>query len=342
MLRKIPEFFQEKRMSITHRCIPLDSPNEWTAALEGIRHTFGCTWEHCYAMHLTTGLKTFLYCFEKDDVRIVSPITEREFKGYVDVVKPFGFSGFVGNGNCPEFAQYWKEFAQGRGYVCGYLGLNPAFDCDGYFDSSEIYQYDNVYVLDLTPPVDEILAKMARKRRQQFNKWDDIVSNFVLDKPVVTEFFLKYYHDFLRGKNASSIYFFSEKTLRYLFDLSNVTLIGVRESGKLVSAVLFAYTGDMGDALYQVSLPEGQCHSAALLWFGAIHLKSLGVPAINFGGGGGGVADFKRRFGGSELPLRCIKQIYRQDVYESLCRQANVDYKDITGYFPAYRRGQAG
>ena len=33
--------------------------------MNGIRHTFVRTWERCYAMQLTTGLKTYL-CFEKD------------------------------------------------------------------------------------------------------------------------------------------------------------------------------------------------------------------------------------------------------------------------------------
>jgi hypothetical protein len=73
---------------VRHQLISLDSPDEWRGALRGIPHAFAQTWEHCYAMHLTTGLKTYLYCFEMDAVRIVCPFAQRDFDGYVDIVKP--------------------------------------------------------------------------------------------------------------------------------------------------------------------------------------------------------------------------------------------------------------
>lgn len=325
---------------VKHQCIPLESTSEWKEALEGIKHSFGETWDNCYAMHLTTGLKTYLYCFEKDNVRIVCPFTERKYDEYIDIVKPVGFSGFVGNGYCPEFPHYWKDFVKDRGYVCGYLGLNPIFDYSSHFDSKEVHQYDTIFVLDLTPSVDEILANMARKRRQQLNHWDDIISNFVLEKSALEEFFLETYFDFLRGRNAPSFYLFSKKTLSYLFSLDNVILVGAQNSGKVVSVVLFAYTSDIGDALFQASLPEGRHYSPALLWYGARHFKSLGIPAINFGGAGGitGIRDFKRRFGCSELPLRCLKQVYEPEIYEKLCGRAHVDTNDIMDYFPVYRK----
>ena len=51
------------------KCIPLDSPAEWKEALVGIGHAFSHTWENCYAMHLTTGFRTYLYCFDAEHVR---------------------------------------------------------------------------------------------------------------------------------------------------------------------------------------------------------------------------------------------------------------------------------
>ena len=54
-----------------HKCISIDSPGEWNEALKGIRHSFSHTRESCYAMQLTTGYRTFLYCYENEDVKIV-------------------------------------------------------------------------------------------------------------------------------------------------------------------------------------------------------------------------------------------------------------------------------
>jgi hypothetical protein len=60
---------------------------------------------------------------------------------------------------------------------------------------------------------------------------------------------------------------------------------------------------------------------------------------LNLGGGvkeNDGVAEFKRRFGADEVPLRNVKQVYRRDIYEELCAEAGVD-PHASAYFPAYR-----
>lgn len=326
---------------VKHQCIPLDSPLEWNAALQGIRHGVGYTWEYCYAMHLTTHLKTFLYCFEQDNVRIVCPIAERGFGGYLDIVKPFGYSGFVGTGDCPEFPRYWKEFAKQQGYVCGYLGVNPLFENDSYFDQSEVHQHNSVYVLDLTLSRDELFANLSHGRRQQLKDWDKILENIVVERTVLKGFFLSNYHEFLRRKGASSFYIFSEETLSFLADLDNVYLVGVQSAGKIEAVALNAYTPDEGEGLLYVSLPEGRHHSAAIYWQTITHLKSIGIPLLNLGGSideGDGTAQFKRQFGSRKMPLKCLKQIYDAEVYEKLCRQMNADPSEIHGYFPAYRK----
>lgn len=321
---------------IKQNCITLEFPNEWREALHGIPHSFGHTWENCYAMHLSTGFKTYLYSFEKDDIRIVCPIAERRFGSHVDILKPFGFSGFVGNGGCFEFENHWENFVRERGYVCGYLGLNPVFDFGSHFKPEDIYQYDTVYVLDLTPSTDELFANMSNNRQRQLKNWDEISSNLVFNKNTLWKFFLDNYLQFFRRKNAESYYFFEKSTVSFLLNLGNVKLVGMRTSGKIVSVSVFSYTKDAGDYLFNVSLPEGQEHTAALVWYGINYLKSLHIPSINLGGGSSG--EFKRRFGTRDLPLRCLKQVYRPEIYEKLCRQVNADPTDKTGFFPAYRK----
>ena len=322
-------------MAVEQKLIPLESREEWREALKGIKHTFGHSWENCYAMHLTTGLKTYLYSFEADDIRTICPFTEREFEGYIDIVKPYGFSGFVGNGRHPDFVRSWGEFVRDRGYVCGYLGLNPLFDYSNNFHADEIHQYGIVYILDLTPDAEDLLANMSRNRRRQLKKdWGTIRSNFVLEKSVLEKFFIEHYHDFLRKKNASPVYFFSKETLSYLFRLDNVILVGTHTAGKVTAVSVFSYTADAGEYLFNVSLPEGRENSAALVWYGINYLKSRHISSLNLGGGSTG--EFKRRFGSKVLPLRCLIEIYRQDIYDMLCHRMNVDPRN-TGFFPAYR-----
>ena len=324
----------------SQRCISLESPDEWRDALKGIRHTFGHTWENCYAMHLTTGLDTYLYCYERGNVRIISPIAEREFNGHVDIVKPFGFSGFVGNAHCPDFRSAWDAFTRERGYVCGYLGLNPIFDCSPLFQADEIHPYDTIHVLDLTLSGEALWANLSSNRRRQLRDWDRICATLAHDRPRLVDFFLENYLEFFGRKGASEIYSFSRETLEFLFGLEEVTLVGATGPNGLEAVSVFTRTPNAGEYLFNISIPGGKDHANSLLWYGVQYYRSIQVPLMNLGGGGGGVGESKRRYGGGEFALKCVKQVYAPQTYEFLCRQAGADPGDRSGYFPAYRKSR--
>ena len=325
-------------MSVHQYYIPLDKPAEWKCALAGIKHSFGHTWENCYAMHLTTGLQTYLYCFESDNVRVVCPVAEREYGGFVDVVKPFGFSGFVGTGDYADFHKHWKDSASQRGYVCGFLGLNPIFDYGSYFAEEDVFSYDTVHVLDLTLTIEQLSANLHKARRKKLRDWDALSSEFVFDKTALETFFLENYSDFIRAKSAAAFYFFTAESLSFLLGLENVMLAGTQKAGRIVAVTLFAHTPCSADALFNISLPEGRDDYVPLMWYGVNYFKSLKIPSLNLGGGGGGVGEAKRLYGGKEFPLRCIKQVYEPEIYVRLCQSVGADPNNISGYFPAYRK----
>jgi hypothetical protein len=325
---------------IGHRCISLDSPSEWREALEGIEHTFAHTWENCYAMRLTTNLETYLYCFEADDIRIVSPISERLFQKHTDIVTPNGLPGFVGNDDYPDFPYHWNSFVKQRGYVCGYIGLNPIVDNSTYYERDAAEHYNSIYVLDLSLSINDLFANLDRNRKRQLRDWSNIRRSFICDREVLMDFFVTIYPDFIRRIGASSAYHFSEETLSFLGDAENVVIVGAGKQGKVEAVYVFTHTPYSGDCLFNVSLPEGRHHATPLLWHGVEHLKSLGVPLLNLGGGvreDDSIARSKQRFGGRRVPLKRLKQIYEPDIYKELCRRVNVDPADMTGYFPAYR-----
>ena len=320
--------------------IPLDCPAEWKGALGGIKHAFGHTWESCFAMQLTTGFKTYLYCFEAERVRIICPIAERNLEQHIDVVTPYGFSGFVGNGDVAEFPSHWKTFAKKKRYVCGFIGLNPLFDNRNYYDTGELYEYNAVYALDLTLPESELLANLSENRKRQLKNWDHFCANLVFDKSLLKQFLLAHFVDFFRRKNASATYNLSSETLSFLIDLENVFAVGIASAGRVEAVSVFAYTPHVGEYLFNVSIPGKQDYSAALLWYGIKHLKSLAVPFINLGGGvrkGDGIAKFKERFGGISLPLNCLKQVYDAEIFADLCERVNANPTERSGYFPPYR-----
>jgi hypothetical protein len=324
----------------SQRCIPLEAPAEWKEALNGIRHAFPHTWENCYAMHLSTGFATYLYCFEAEGVRIVCPIAEREFDGHIDIVTPYGFSGFVGNENYPSFPRYWREFAANRHYVCGYIGLNPLFENKTYLQADELYSYKNIYVLDLGLSHDELFSRLSTNRKRQLKRCKETSEKLVLDKNSLTKFFLDNYSEFFDRKGAAPVYDFSAVTFESLFALNNVVMVGAGRPERIEASTVFAYSPHVADFLFNISLPEGRPYSAALLWYGVNYFKSIGVPLLNLGGGvrtNDSLAEFKERFGGIRLALSCLKQVYNPRVYAELCARTGADPKDRLGYFPAYR-----
>jgi hypothetical protein len=324
-------------MPHSHCLIPLDADNEWRDALSGVNHAFGHTRDFCYAMYLTTGLKTFLYCFEKDDLRILCPIVERSFRGYTDIAKPFGFSGFVSNGFCPEFMAYWNEFVQSKSYVSGYVSTYPPFDCSKMFDQSEIHLSGRIQVLNLKTSLEGILSGMTNTRRYQLKRVESLIPRLVSDRVELFAFLKDYYTKYMNGRQAPSYYYFKNETLACLLQCQNVIVAGVKESGQYVACMMFGYTSYIGDAFLHISKPEGRQYSALLYWYGIKTLVENGIPFVNFGGGEGGIYDFKRRFGCKDLPYYSIRQVYRENVYADLCRQTNTNHSIKDGYFPAYR-----
>jgi hypothetical protein len=330
---------------INQRSIPLESPTDWRKALDGIKHAFAHTWENCHAMHLTTGFKTYLYCFQAENVRIVCPIAERSFERHLDIVTPYGYSGFVGTGDYPDFPKYWGEFVRGRRYVCGYIGLNPIFENKTYFEIDDLYSYNNIYVLDLGLSSEQLFSKISKNRRRDLEHWQRTSGHIVTDKDAVKAFFLANHSQFFHHKRATSAYDFGTATLESLFASDNVVVLGAARGNSVEAATMFTFTPDIADALLHVSLADERQHSAALLWHGANYLKSLGIPWLNLGGGVRGndsLAWFKERFGGIKMPLDCLKQIYDRDVYASLCARAGSDPTNLAGYFPGYHALQSG
>jgi hypothetical protein len=320
----------------TDTLIPVDARRAWDAALADMPHAFAHTWDNCHAMAASSGHATYLYSFSADGVRVVCPLAERPIGDYVDLVTPYGFSGFVASGDCPGFSSHWQRFAAGRGYVCAYLLLNPVLPSGSLFgDLPE--RHKTLFVFDLRLSEDELFARLSTNRRRQVRRaTPDAV---VTDREELTEFFVATYPEFIARRDAAGVYHLAEESMRALCGSPRVLLIGARSGGRLRAASLFGFTAHGGDYLYSASLPGDEQWSAILIWAAVRELKARGVPSLNLGGAvsdDDGVAEFKRRFGTEEVPLHNVKQVYRPDVYRALCDEAGVD-PGQTGYFPAYR-----
>jgi hypothetical protein len=294
-------------------------------------------------MYLTTRYPTYLYCFESSAARVLCPLAERPIHSFFDIVTPFGFSGFVGTGNDPDFPFHWREFATNKGYVCSYVALNPLLENSALFDPADVFQSNSLYYLDLTLSIDELVANLDRNRKRQLKDWEERNRNFVLDKDKLKRFFLTHYHCFLERVGATPASHFSRETLMFLCDLDNVHMVGAGAADKIEAVYVFAATPHVADCMFNIPLAQGRRHATSLLWYGVNHFKLLNVPLLNLGGGiceDDSVAQSKQRFGARRVPFHCLKQVYDSLTFRRLCQETGTNHEDMKGYFPPYRKPQ--
>lgn len=324
--------------------IPLDAPDEWSRALDGIPHSFTHTWDHCYAMHLTTRYPTYLYSIRQGDTRIVCPIAERPAGKYVEAITPWGFSGFTGNGEIPGFTAMWDSFLRSRGYVTAFITLNPLFQRPAYTDPQWTLEYNTLHFIDLTRTEEEIFGAFSRTRRQAIRKWLESDVVIVRDRDALASFFLEHHERFFREQGVPKAYLFSRRSFDHLLSLREVHLIGAGTREGLQGILLSWHSAYTAESIFSVRRPEGRPTLAGLSWMTAKYFKSLGVPNLNLGGevnAREGIAGLKRLFGTYTLPLKSLRQIVRPDIFRELCQEAGCA-AESTGYFPPYQKELVG
>jgi hypothetical protein len=325
-----------------HELIPLARRERWAEALAELPYGHAHTWGFCQAVQLTSRIPTHLYRYERGSARVICPLAERDYDGHVDVLTPYGFGGFAISGDPRAFAHDWAEFAESRGWVCGYVALNPQFGEPRGFAEEEVHAHTSVYVMDLRGTEDEVRARLSQNRRRQLRDWAAAEASLEHDRGRLTEFLLGTYEEFFARRGAGGATDLSSDTMAAIATLDDVLIVGAGEA-QLESVALFGHTQHGGDYLFNVSVPGGERHAVHLIWWAVKRLRALGVESLNLGGGihpGDDLAEFKRRFGAVELPLASLRQVYRPDVYEELCRAAGVT-SGRAGWFPPYRASGA-
>jgi len=320
--------------------IPLSSKELWKSRLNELPHHFGHTWEHCQSMFLSTGYPTYLYAFRLNDVLVLCPVCERSFGGYIDIVTPYGFNGFISNSDCQAFSGHWSAFAKERGYVCGYIGLNPLVNADLGFSSLEMKHYNDIFTLDLTKPTQTLINAMDENRKRQLRQLDKIRGSLTTEKDLLIPFFIKNFETFMKEKSAAGAYHFSASSLQWMAEMDNVMMTGLVENEKVEAASIFGYTSYAADFLFNISSEKGREASFALIWMAIEKLTSMNIPVLNLGGGvtpADSLSMFKKRFGGEVRPLRSLQQVFNEGIFQQLCKDNGVNISG-SAYFPPYRQ----
>jgi hypothetical protein len=332
-----------QRTNVSHELIPLADRARWEAAVARVPHALGHTWEYCDALARTSGLPTYLAVVRSDGGTLACPVAEREHDGAIDAVTPYGFSGFTGIGDGEALRQGWETLAKDREWVAAYIGLHPALTPPrSILEGAPTFEHNLLFVLDLERDDDALWRGLSANRRRALRHWspDDVRT----DAAALGRFLADEYEGFFARKGAGSATDLAPATLECLVRMPGTFLVGAPADGPLESVAMFGLADGIGEYLFNVSTPGGERHGVTLVWAGVQHLRAAGARVLHLGGGvrpGDDIAEFKRRFGASTMPLRSIRQVFQAERYAALCAAAGVDAADRAGYFPAYRSGRA-
>lgn len=329
-----------------HELLPLSAREEWGRALQAVPHAHAHRWDHVAAFQASTGDPTYLYVGRDrtGQPAVVCPIAERRGEDTVDAYTPFGFGGFAAVGDLPGFGREWGAFAGSLQWTTSYVHLNPLLPNELGFPESSMHPSHELFMMDLRPGAEALLASMSRGRRRQLRRWESSPVQLTWDKGEVLDFMVSNAADFFQSRGASATYFFGTSTWALLLEADSVIAVGAKESGRVVSVVTFGLASPIADALLGASLPGSEALSAPLLWEGVKALKERGIETLNTGGGvrpDDGIAAYKRLFGCYPSMSHSLHLVHDEGRYAAACRERDLDSAQTGGYFPPYRRLRA-
>jgi hypothetical protein len=294
------------------------------------------SWSYSWALS-ASGIDPKLAVVRAGGARMLMPFFERSWRGATDIATTTGLSGASIAPNSTAPLALWREFAQSRGWVAGYIRLAVPVELGA--DLPEIAPVPNqtVFLLDLKG--NDLLRSSAEIVRRKVRKAAKLGAVLVTDRLHLADRLKHLYPATMGRVGAGPEYDFRGETLeRWARDPSSVVLGG--RLGDSVEAVsVFCVAGPCAEYHINASTPQGRDLTAWLIWNAAKQLIDADVEVLNLGGAGkrpgDGVYRFKERFNGTPMTVKAVRQIYDQRTYDELCRQAGA--ASSAPWFPAYR-----
>lgn len=338
-------YYPETSATMNRSLISLGQPELWNEAISNLEYAVGHTYEYCLSMSNASGLETFLYFVEDAPCKLICPLSIRKKEpDSIDLVTPFGFGGVVSSfskESAEALKREWENFCCELKITTAYIAQHPCPDIGSNWRGDKVFCHQKCFVLDLLQPLDNLWKSFSKTHRYEIRK-NAVLGSFIADDTDRLTEALKYlYPPTLERVGANSSYFLSMSTLSELCNLPNSYLVGTERNGQIEAVSLFLYSSSCGEYFINAATPSGRMFSRNLIWEAVRYLRQRGVKWLNLGGGiqlGDSLEQFKRGFGGLELPLCSARYIANQSEYERLCRKYCGAFPVTTEYFPPYWR----
>lgn len=337
MIKTGKDYFNFLDTSYKVEIFDLNQREDWNRSISGLNLSVYFTWEYASIIgdNYESSINLLKFCNESEGIILI--FASRSKDGvYRDIFSPYGMDGIHFWGKTSEsIIDGLNHYLRLNNIVTYYQLSHPSYQSS----QVEFSPGDRtIYVLDIQKSNESILKGFHENHRYEINKFKKNKFDLVEDREKISDSFIELYSQTLERVNASDTYYFTSDTLRRLVAGDISFPLGVSLDGKIQCVIVFLVKGEWAEYYINASTDFGRCATRFLIWEGIQLLKKIGVKYLNLGGGiteGDALAQFKKRFGGSEGKLRVSKQITFPEEYNRLCLENSVDGKK-TSYFPAY------
>lgn len=276
---------------------------------------------------------------------------EEELREYVDFATPYGYGGFVLQGDCNEneiqmLVKNYHDFCRDRKVVAEFARFHPIIGNAHMAESLFLVKdLGNTVCMDISSQ-NTIWDNLTSKNRNMIRKaMKNGVKVYWGREPKLFEVFDEIYHETMDKVGASEYYYFNKAFYNSILDdlRRHAIIFYAKLEEQIIAASIILYDGN---ALhYHLSASRRAYVSYAptnlILYEAACWGAELGAKTFHLGGGlGGGSTDslfsFKKQFNRKEDCTFSIGQaILNEKVYNRLWELNNQ--KKETTFFPAYR-----
>lgn len=286
----------------------------------------------------------------KRPVPVVSEDKKEELGRYWDYVTPYGYGGFLKEGEFSEeddreLLESYEKHCRDNDIVGEFVRFHPVLNNAVSAPSCyEVVALGNTVCMSLDTP-SLIWENCSSKNRNMIRKAQKSgVQIFWGRDEALFEEFEHIYNATMDKVNAGNYYYFKKEFYQSILeDLKYQSMIFYAKLGEeIIGMSIIMYDGN---ALhYHLSASKREYLSYAptnlLLYEAACWGNRIGAKTFHLGGGLGSRQDalyhFKKQFNRQE---DCVFQvgrgIFNKEIYEQLCTVNKVDRE--TGFFPAYR-----
>ena len=304
-----------------------------------------------------------LFYYEKNGKRAANVVMKRPvpvkkvltkedeaLKEYCDFVTPYGYGGFLLDGDWNEedkkelyhaYEEYLRKEKAAAEFVRFHPGLNNAHMVDDFY---EVIDLGNTVQMD-TGSREIIWQNLTSKNRNMVRKAiKSGVKVYWGREPELYEAFETIYNQTMDKVNADSYYYFGKEFYQSILeDLKYRALMFYAEYEGEKIAMSIILTGKKS-IHYHLSASRREYQHLAptnlILYEAACFACEQGYQTLHLGGGLGSHKDhlysFKKQFNRGEDRVFSIgKKIYDKQVYDRLCELNEPDPE--SGFFPKYR-----